>query len=84
MKQAGVLSQDEFDKLNADYKKLIEEKDKYFASRNAELSRNAKENLDEKKATKVAEKKSVAKSKKPLKIALIDYLVSFENYNHII
>ena len=57
LKQAGVIGQDEFDKLKEDYAKATKEKDDYLNTRNEELKERAEEKLKENKKDSVVEHK---------------------------
>jgi hypothetical protein len=68
LKQAGVIGQDEFDKLKEDYAKATKEKDDYLNTRNEELKEKTEEKLREKKKDSVVEHK-------PRKIPATDKVV---------
>ncbi len=63
LKSAGVLGQDEYDKLKSDYEKISKEKDDFLKSRNEELKENTEKKLNEKEKTQ----KTQTKSTKPVK-----------------
>ena len=63
LKQAGVLGNDEFEKLVNDYEKINKEKDEFLNQRNQELKEKTEQKMAEKKETVDTKKKTEAKPK---------------------
>ena len=64
LKDAGVIGNDEFDKLVSEYERVNKEKDEYLNKRNEELEKKTKAKLEESKKARETEEKADDKPKK--------------------
>lgn len=66
LKDAGVIGQEEFDKIQEDYDKMKKEKDEFLSKRNAELRAEAMEKMTRKKREIIAQGKKYGKIDAPM------------------
>ena len=74
LKDAGVIGNDEFDKLVSEYEKVNKEKDEYLNKRNEELEKKTKAKLEESKKARETEEKADDKPKKVKSISRVKKL----------